>query len=440
MPQTKFKYITVTAVIVANMVGTGVFTSLGFQLLDIQSGFALLLLWILGGLTALCGAISYAELGATLPRSGGEYNFLSKIYHPAAGFVSGWISMSVGFAAPTALAAMTFSAYFTSSLFGEVPNFVEQLIAVTLLLLLSVVHSSNHRNSGRTQTVFTTLKVAVILLFILASLIVVEAPQQVSFAPKSNDLQIVTSGAFAVALIYVSFAYSGWNAATYLSSEIENPQRALPLVLISGTSIVTLLYLGLNFVFLYTTPMDSMIGEVEVGAIAARTVFGELAGGLFGLALALLLISTVSAMTMAGPRVIQVVGEDFPKLSFLGRRNSSGIPARSIFLQSTIAVIFIISSTFESVLIFAGFTMALNTFASVLGLFVLRLRKPDLVRPYRAFLFPLTPLIFLGVTGWTLTFTLLMRPVEVLFSFGVIIVGLIFYYLTSSQDQNSNKK
>ena len=440
MPQTKFKYITVTAVIVANMVGTGVFTSLGFQLLDIQSGFALLLLWILGGLTALCGAISYAELGATLPRSGGEYNFLSKIYHPAAGFVSGWISMSVGFAAPTALAAMTFSAYFTSSLFGEVPNFVEQLIAVTLLLLLSVVHSSNHRNSGRTQTAFTTLKVAVILLFILASLIVVEAPQPVSFAPKNSDLQIVTSGAFAVALIYVSFAYSGWNAATYLSSEIENPQRALPLVLISGTSIVTLMYLGLNFVFLYTTPMDSMIGEVEVGAIAARTVFGELAGGLFGLALALLLISTVSAMTMAGPRVIQVVGEDFPKLSFLGRKNSSGIPARSIFLQSTIAVIFIISSTFESVLIFAGFTMALNTFASVLGLFVLRLRKPDLVRPYRAFLFPLTPLIFLGVTGWTLTFTLIMRPVEVLFSFGVIIVGLIFYYLTSSQDQNSNKK
>ena len=440
MPQTKFKYITVTAVIVANMVGTGVFTSLGFQLLDIRSGFALLLLWILGGLTALCGAISYAELGATLPRSGGEYNFLSKIYHPAAGFVSGWISMSVGFAAPTALAAMTFSAYFTSSLFGEVPNFVEQLIAVALLLLLSVVHSSNHRNSGRTQTIFTTLKVAVILLFILASLIVVEAPQPVSFLPNKNDLQIVTSGAFAVALIYVSFAYSGWNAATYLSSEIENPQRALPLVLISGTSIVTLLYLGLNFVFLYTTPMDSMIGEVEVGAIAARTVFGELAGGLFGLALALLLISTVSAMTMAGPRVIQVVGEDFPKLSFLGRKNSSGIPARSIFLQSTIAVIFIISSTFESVLIFAGFTMALNTFASVLGLFVLRLRKPDLVRPYRAFLFPLTPLIFLGVTGWTLTFTLLMRPVEVLFSFGVIIVGLIFYYLTSSQDQDSNKK
>ena len=440
MSENKFKYVTVTAVIVANMVGTGVFTSLGFQLLDITSGFALLFLWVLGGLTALCGAISYAELGATLPRSGGEYNFLSQIYHPAAGFVSGWISMSVGFAAPTALAAMTFSAYLTSSLFGDVSNFIEKFIAVGLLLTLAAVHSTNHRNSGRTQTVFTTLKVLVILLFIVTSLTVVTTSQPISFLPKVGDVQLITSGAFAVALIYVSFAFSGWNAATYLSSEIENPQKTLPLVLISGTSIVTLLYLGLNYVFLYTTPIDSMIGEVEVGAIAARTIFGEVAGNLFGLALALLLISTVSAMTMAGPRVIQVVGEDFPKLSFLGQRNASGIPARSIFLQSAIAIIFIVSSTFESVLVFAGFTMALNTFASVLGLFVLRIRQPSLTRPYRAFLFPITPLIFLTLTGWTLTFTLLMRPVEVLFSFGVIGIGLVFYYLTTSRDNISNDK
>ena len=202
MSENKFKYVTVTAVIVANMVGTGVFTSLGFQLLDITSGFALLFLWVLGGLTALCGAISYAELGATLPRSGGEYNFLSQIYHPAAGFVSGWISMSVGFAAPTALAAMTFSAYLTSSLLGDVPNFLEKFIAVGLLLTLAAVHSTNHRNSGRTQTVFTTLKVLVILLFIVASLTVVSNPQPISFLPKVGDVQLITSGAFAVAVSY----------------------------------------------------------------------------------------------------------------------------------------------------------------------------------------------------------------------------------------------
>ena len=433
MPESKFKFTTVTAVIVANMIGTGVFTSLGFQLVDIRSGFALLLLWIVGGLTALCGAVSYAELGATFPRSGGEYNFLSRIYHPAAGFVSGWISTTVGFAAPTALAAMTFSAYFTASLMSDVSPVVEKAIAITLLALLALVHATNHRNSGRTQVVFTSLKIAVILVFILAALRAIENPQPISFFPIAEDFSIVTSGTFAIALIYVSFSYSGWNAATYLSSEIENPQKVLPWVLIIGTTIVTILYLGLNFVFLYTTPMDAMVGEVEVGAIAARVAFGDFGGGLFGIALALLLISTVSAMTMAGPRVIQVIGEDFPRLKFLGRTNSAGIPARSIYLQSCVAIAFILSSTFESVLVFAGFTMALNTFATVLGLFLLRWRQPNLQRPYRTFLFPIPPLIFLALTGWTLVFTLMIRPVEVLFSFGVIITGLIFYYFTSSE-------
>ncbi len=431
MSSGRFKFITVTAVIVANMIGTGVFTSLGFQLVDIRSGFALLLLWGVGGLAALCGAISYAELGATFPRSGGEYNFLSRIYHPAAGFVSGWISAAVGFAAPTALAAMTFAAYLTSSVFGEVSAAIEKLLAILLLVVLAAVHGTNHRNSGGTQVIFTVLKVIIILVFIFATLIVVDSPQPITFTPIEGDLEVITSGTFAVALIYVSFAYSGWNAATYLSSEIKDAQKTLPWVLITGTSIVTLLYLALNYSFLYTAPIEDMAGEVEVGAIAARAAFGEVAGGAFGAALALLLISTVSAMTMAGPRVIQVIGEDFPRLKFLGKQNSSGIPTTAIYLQSSIAILFILSSTFESILVFAGFTMALNTFATVLGLFVTRWKKPDIERPYKAFLYPVTPIIFLLLTGWTLSFTLIERPVEGLFSLGVIASGLVFYFFTS---------
>ncbi|NKB34340.1 MAG: amino acid permease [Pseudomonadales bacterium] len=415
------------------MIGTGVFTSLGFQLVDIRSGFALLLLWAVGGLAALCGAISYAELGATYPRSGGEYNFLTRIYHPAAGFVSGWISAAVGFAAPTALAAMTFAAYFTTSLFGDVSATVERLFAIVLLVVLAAVHGTNHRYSGGTQVIFTALKIVVILVFIFATLLVVDSPQPVVFSPIEGDLSVVTSGTFAVALTYVNFAYSGWNAATYLSSEIENPQRTLPWVLITGTSIVTLLYLALNFSFLYTAPMDAMVGEVEVGAIAAQAAFGEVAGGVFGVALALLLISTVSAMTMAGPRVIQVIGEDFPRLRSLGKVNADGIPTTAIYLQSSIAVLFILSSTFESILVFAGFTMALNTFVTVLGLFYTRWKNPELERPYKTFLYPLPPIIFLALTGWTLSFTLIMRPVEGLFSLGVIASGLVFYFLTSQK-------
>jgi len=431
MSQGKFRHFTVMAVVVANMVGTGVFTSLGFQLLDIRSGFVLLALWAIGGLTALCGAMTYAELGAAMPRSGGEYNFLSRIYHPAVGFVSGWVSASVGFAAPTALAAMTFAAYATSVFEVGDNAWLEKNLAAGLVILLTLVHASNRRNSGGLQLVFTILKVGIIVIFCLAAFFAVDSPQPVTFLPVAGDGALLTSGVFAVALIYVSYAYAGWNAATYLSSELENPQHTLPWILMGGTLVVTVLYVALNFTFLHTTAMDAMAGQVEVGFIAAETAFGEIGGRFTGLVLALLLVSTVSAMTMAGPRVIQVIGEDFPALNALARKNKNGIPAIAIYLQSAIALLFIFSSTFESVLVFSGFTLALSSFTTVLGVFVLRWRQPDLPRPYKTFLYPLPPLVYLALTGWTLTFVLISRPVEGLFGLGIIALGLVFYFLSS---------
>ncbi len=431
MSQGKFRHFTVMAVVVANMVGTGVFTSLGFQLLDIRSGFVLLALWAVGGIAAVCGAMTYAELGAAMPRSGGEYNFLTRIYHPAVGFVSGWVSATVGFAGPTALAAMTFAAYGTSVFqVGESP-WLEKGLAAALVIALTLVHASNRRNSGGLQVVFTILKVGIIVVFCTAAFFAVDTPQPATFLPVAGDGALLTSGVFAVALIYVSFAYTGWNAATYLSSELENPQRTLPWILMGGTMIVTLLYVALNFTFLYTTPMDAMAGQVEVGFISAEAAFGELGGRFTGLVLAMLLVSTVSAMTMAGPRVIQVIGEDFPALNALAKKNENGIPAIAIYIQSAIALLFIFSSTFESVLVFSGFTLALSSFTTVLGIFVLRWRQPDLPRPYRTFLFPLPPLIYLALTGWTLAFVLISRPVEGLFGLGIIGLGLVFYFLSS---------
>ncbi len=430
MAANKFNYTTVTAVVIANMVGTGVFTSLGFQLLDLRSGFVLLMLWVVGGVAAVCGAMSYAELGAALPRSGGEYNFLSRIYHPAAGFVSGWVSATIGFAGPTALAAMTFAAYATSIIPGGTSDWLEKALACGLVIALTIVHSSNRRNSGGLQVLFTILKVAVILAFCILGYFLVDAPQPVTFLPVAGDGTLLTSAAFAVSLIYVSYAYTGWNAATYLSSELENPQKTLPLILLSGTLIVMLMYVGLNFTFLYVAPMNDMVGQVEVGYIAAEAAFGDLGGRFTGLVMATLLISTVSAMTIAGPRVLQVVGEDFPALRLLGRTNASGLPAIAIFVQSSATIVFILSSTFESILVFAGFTLALNSFATVLGVFVLRYRQPALARPYKTFLYPLPPLIYLALTGWTLYFVLLNRPVEGLFGLGIITLGLVLYLLS----------
>jgi APA family basic amino acid/polyamine antiporter len=422
------------AVVIANMIGTGVFTSLGFQLLDIQSGFAILLLWALGGLIAICGSMTYAELGAALPRSGGEYNFLSKIYHPCAGFISGWISATIGFAAPTALAAITFAAYLMS-IFPDIDNnWARKLAASALIVILAIIHSSSRKNSGGMQVAFTLIKIGIILLFCLSAILLTNNTQPISFAPSPKDIDLIIDGSFAISLIYVSYAYTGWNAATYLSSELENPQKTLPWVLIFGTMIVTVLYVSLNYVFLKVTPIESMQGKLEVGYIAAQSAFGSVAADLTGIALALLLISTVSAMTLAGPRVLQVIGEDFKILRILASSNKDKIPTNAIYIQSLIAVIFILSSSFESILVFAGFTLALNSFATVLAIFVLRKMQPEIKRPYKTFAFPFPPLIYLVLTGWTLYFVLINRPVEVLFSFMIIVSGGILYLISSKKN------
>lgn len=430
---TKFRHTTVTAIVIANMIGTGVFTSLGFQLLDIRSGFVLLLLWAVGGLVALCGAMTYAELGAALPRSGGEYNFLSRIFHPVAGFVSGWVSATIGFAAPTALAAMTFSAYATHSWANEPDAWVEKAIAIGLVIILTFVHTSSRRNSGGLQSFFTVMKIAVIVVFCVLALMFVDLPQPVAFLPTAGDTALITSAAFAVALIYVSYAYSGWNAATYLSSELEDPQRNLPRILFIGTALVTLLYIALNYVFLRVAPMDAMSGQLEVGFIAAEFAFGERGGQFAGLALATLLISTVSAMTLAGPRVLQVIGEDFAPLRRLATTNADGLPYVAITTQSVLTIVFILTGSFESILVFAGFTLALNSFVTVAGIFWLRYSQPDLPRPYRTFAYPVTPIIYLLLMGWTLAFVLISRPTEAWFGVALIASGVVFYWLASRE-------
>ena len=432
--KSRFRHTTVIAVVIANMVGTGVFTSLGFQLLEIDSGFVLLLLWAVGGIIALCGAMTYAELGAALPRSGGEYNFLTHIYHPAAGFVSGWVSATIGFAGPTALAAMTFAAYAASTFGFDQDELLKKLVAVALVIALAAAHARNHRTSSGTQVAFTIVKVVVIAAFCLGVIAFGNTSGDARFLPVSDDTAVVFSGAFAIALIYVSYAYTGWNAATYLSSELEDPQRTLPTILTIGTVVVALLYLALNYTFLIAAPLDALRGQVEVGFIAANAAFGEWGGRLTGIVLAALLISTVSAMTLAGPRVLQVIGEDFPAFRRLARVNRDGIPATAIVFQAILAIVFILSGTFESVLVFAGFTLALNSFVTVLGVFVLRWRQPDLPRPYRTWGYPLTPLVYLGLTGWTLVFVLISRPVEGLFGMAVIATGLLAFVVVGRRN------
>ena len=418
-----FSPTTAMAIVVANMIGTGVFTSLGFQLVNIQSGFGILALWFTGGIVALCGALSYAELAARLPRSGGEYNFLSEIYHPCAGFISGWVSATVGFAAPTALAAMTFGTYLQAVL----PDIPSQWSATTLIIASVMVHATNHRNSGGLQTLFTLLKLILILGFSIAALTHIPIVQDVDFLPHNGDTQLLTSSAFFVSLIYVSFAYSGWNVATYLSGEVRSPQKNIPIVLTVGTLLVMACYLLLNSVFLISAPIEDMVGKLEIGVIAANAVFGETGGKWMGGIMALLLISTVSAMIIAAPRVLQMVGEDYPFFAKLAHKNRHGIPAFAVYTQGAIALAFMWTATFESILVFSGATMALNTLFSVVGLFILRRRQPQqpaFMQPW----YPLPALLFTAITGATLVFLTMQRPAQIAVSIAIVVSGALLYW------------
>lgn len=421
----KINFLTGVSIVVANMVGTGVFTSLGFQVIDLKSGFTLLMLWAIGGLIALCGALSYGEIGAALPRSGGEYHYLSRIYHPALGFLSGWVSATVGFAAPTALAAMALGKYAQSVW----PNASPQALSVGVVLALTAVHASSRRVGSRLQVAATTIKVLVLVGFLAAGLVAAES-QPLSFAPTAAAWQEMLSPAFAVSLVYVSYAYSGWNAAVYLAGEVKAPQRNLPRILLMGTAAVLLLYVGLNFLFLYSTPLAKLEGQVEVGFVAATQLFGPAVGRLMGGVVAVLLVSTVSSMILAGPRIIQVMGEDLPALGWLARKSPADIPVRALLFQTALTLLFILTSTFEQVLLYAGFVLSLFTFLTVLGLFVLRQRQPHLPRPYRTWGYPFTPLLFLGLNAWTLWFIVHDKPTETLYGLATLAVGLGVYWLS----------
>jgi APA family basic amino acid/polyamine antiporter len=413
-----------TSLVIANMIGTGVFTSLGFQVLGVHSVFALMLIWIVGGVAASCGALAYGELGAAMPRSGGEYQYLTRCFHPVAGFLSGWVSITVGFAAPVALAAMALGNY-SSRVFTELRP---EAVAISVVLLLTAIHASDTRLGARFQNVFTTVKVLLIVCFIAAGLSSVGMTRQhISILPDGAAVRQIFSRDFAVSLFFVSYAYSGWNASAYIAGEIKRPQTNLPRSLLLGTLTVTALYVLLNFVFLYTTPIDAMAGKLEVGYISAVNIFGTVGGRLIGAVIAILLVSSVSSMTMAGPRVTQAMAQDIHVLRWFALTNRRGVPAVAIAVQSSIALLLILTSTFDRVITYMGFTLNLFTMMTVAGVIVLRVRQPELPRPSRMWGYPWTAVTFLAIGLWILVYGVIYKPFESMAGFATVLSGLLVY-------------
>lgn len=402
----KIRTLPAVSLVVASMVGTGVFTSLGYQVGDIPSGPAIMLVWFLGGLVALCGALCYAELAAAMPSSGGEYHFLGRLYHPSIGWTAGLLSVVVGFAAPTALAALALGGY-TNRAFPQIPP---QTAAVASLLLVTAGHLITLKTSAWLQIVSTALKLALIVAFITAAWIMPGHGDIRWHVEPSVDWRIITQPAFAVALLFVFYAYSGWNAAVYMLEEIEDAGRTVARSLVIGTLLVTCLYVLLNAAFLKAAPVANLAGITEVGHVAAESLFGSGAARWFSGLLSLGLIATVSALVWAGPRVLHVIGRDHPALSFLAHKNQRGLPASATIVLSALALAFVLTGDFGILLTYTQFALTLCAFLTVLGVFIVRHRSPGNRSSFRCPWHPLPALVFLAMTGFVMARSLVAEP------------------------------
>lgn len=428
----KIGWITGASIVIANMVGAGVFTSLGLQLEFVQDPNYILLLWVLGGIMALSGAFSYAELGVHFRRSGGEYHFLSKIYHPILGYLSGWVSITVGFSAPIALAAISVADYI--QIFVAVPM---RIFASFIIILVALIHSFTINNSSVFQTLITLLKIFAIGIFIAFGLSLADLPTIQDFKPLSTEF---SNYSLAVAFVFVCFSYSGWNAAAYITGEIESFKKNLPKALISGTLVVTALYIIINFVFLKNASYSDLVGQVEVGQIVATNLWGANGGKMISGIIILILISSISGMIWVGSRVTQVLGEDYLIWKRYSKRNKNNVPVRAIWLQAFISIAFVYSGSFEQVLIYSSFIIQLFSLLAVIGLVILRSSKKHKVDKdaYRSPLYPFPQLFFILTSMWVLFFLMLDKPKESVFGVLSLFLAAITYFINERLSNKSS--
>ena len=426
-----------TNIVVANMIGAGIFTTSGLLMAGLNNPVLLIILWVAGGIIALCGALSYGELGAAMPGAGGEYLFLSKLYSPIFGFLSGWVSFIVGFSAPIAASALGFSEYFTRAVPGlEIwlqnngimgPVLTGKILAVSVILIFTFIHYRGIKYGARIQNALTLLKVLLIIILLTAG-----------FSSGNGDFSNFTEGGSlptglagwktaGLSLMWIMFAYSGWNASTYLGAEIKNPSRNLPGSLIYGTIIVMVLYLGLNILYVYGINPDSMKGVISVGGLAMGNLFGKSAEVLFSLLIAFALFSSLSAFIIIGPRVYYSMAKDGLFFKSAARIHKKfQVPSNSILLQCLIAVILVLSGTFEQVLTYMGFALGIFPVLAVMGIWKLRKENPEALK-IKGFPFP--QIIYIAAGMLILVLSFLERPVESSIALLTVFIGIPVYFI-----------
>jgi APA family basic amino acid/polyamine antiporter len=416
VPSKKISWKTAAGIVIANMIGTGVFTSLGFQLAVVQNTWTILLLWTFGGIMALLGALVYAELGTHFRRTGGDYIFLSETIHPLVGYLYAWVSLVVGFSAPIAIAAMAMNNYL-SPVLGET-----QLPGLLFLVLIPAVHIFSVSSSAKFQNGMTILKIAFVLALIGIGLVFGSnsTSPALNFSDSWKD-EILLPG-FAVSLIYVFYAYTGWNSAAYIIEEVDQPKKNLPKALIGATLLVMVVYVLLQLVLLKHASVSQLTGQVQVADIAFGNLFGAGGAVWVSLFIGVQLIATISGYAWVGPRVTYAMAKDYKLWRPLAQVNGQNIPVRAIVLNTGISLILFVSGSFEQIMLYAGFILQLMSTVTVYS--SLKIKKQEGFKtPFK----PLPQLIYLGFSIALMGYLLVDRPKESLAGIGILLLGWALY-------------
>lgn len=428
MENSKIGFLPAVSIVIANMIGVGVFTSLGFQLLGLQDYRAIVLIWVVGGVLALLGSLCYAELSSTFPKSGGEYHFLRISFGKYTGFLSGWTSAIVGFAAPIAAAAHAFAQYFENITHTGIPP---EYLSAALIIVITLIHARSIITGSRFQVYFTFGKVVTMILFIIIGLFLTKDLLPIATKEgallKGNLLAELKSQAFWVGLVFVSYAYSGWNASAYMIDDIKDPIKNVPRSILAGTLAVIVLYSFINYVFLKSAPAESLSGKEDVANVAASFLFGPIGGTIVSGLVSFFLISTISSMVLVGPRVIKRISQDYDSFTFFAKDSKNNVPLRALALQSGIALFILFTSSFEFIITSIGFILTIFTTLTAAGLIIMRYKAPTINRPVKSPLYPLTPLLYCFFNIWIMYYTVQSKPTHVLVGVSFLAIGSVLY-------------
>ena len=437
--QRELRLFPTTNMVIASMVGTGIFTTSGLLMADLYNPLLMLILWVVGGVIALCGALCYGELGATYPEAGGEYIFLNHLYHPIYGFLAGWVSLIVGFSAPIAAASLGCSEYLSEAIpvlftWGD-PALLKRITAMAIIIGFTLLHLRGIRIGALVQNYLVIMKVLLIVILVITGLAIGRGSFSHFSLGRAFTFDFAGLKTVGLSLMWIMFAYSGWNASAYLGSEIIDPERNLPRSLLIGTGTVMLLYVMLNLLFIYSATPVEMSGVIPIGGLAAGNLFGLKMRGFISLLIAFALLSSISAFIILGPRIYYAMALKGHFFRIVGQVHPvNKAPSGSIILQCGIALLMVMTGTFDQILTYMGFALGIFPLFAIYGLF--RLRRKGLSRAPMP-LFPLIPILYLLISSAILVLAYFERPVESSIALVTVLTGIpVFYAFTRTRGRD----